>query len=425
MTQALPSSAPPPPTPKYVLRGHTSQIHATHFLRRNTRLLTGDASGHVVLWDTTTKRPAAVWRAHDNTILALGHWPSRDDNIITHGRDHRLKVWQLRSEDEGALSKTLPADEVDGFGEGKIRVEERRAMPWLLHSIEVNALNFCGFAVCPAPVPAATDGSTTATGASVVNGQKLAETNGAPDSPRSNDAGILVAVPGVKEGDILIHALPSEKIVAAIPADAAAKTGMLMALRLVVTANTTTVTIVAGYESGAVAAFRQADRAFERVLLTKAHSQPVLSLDVSPGGDCAFSSGADAAVVRYELGDTAGERVKVVQTRHAGQQSLGVRSDGRIFATAGWDGRMRVYSARSMRELAVLKWHKEGCYALAFAEVLDGKDEAAPQTTGNDGDGSSARTEMTVRQRRIDKAQTTHMLAAGSKDGKISLWEIY
>ncbi|GAB7338490.1 hypothetical protein MBLNU457_5243t1 [Dothideomycetes sp. NU457] len=391
MPQILPSSAPAPPTPKYILRGHTSQIHATHFLRRNTRLLTGDATGYVVLWDTTTKRPVAVWRAHDTTILALGHWPSCNDRIITHGRDHRIKVWQLRSEDEGALSRVLLADEVDGFSEGRTGKEEQRAMPWLLHSVEVNALNFCGFAVCAAP--AAT--SITGTEGSGVRLHESPQRDAVPDTPRSNDQSILIAVPGVKEGDIIIHALPFEKIVAAIPADAAAKTGMLMALRLIVSSDNT-VTVVAGYESGAVAVFRQVDRAFERVLLTKAHSQPVLSIDVSPGGECAFSSGADAAIVRYDLRDTGGETVKIVQTKHAGQQSLAVRSDGRIFATAGWDGRMRVYSAQSMKELAVLKWHKEGCYALAFAEVLDDNNvEGASQTDRDESHGSSAQAEMT------------------------------
>jgi hypothetical protein len=46
-----------------------------------------------------------------------------------------------------------------------------------------------------------------------------------------------------------------------------------------------------------------------------------------------------------------------------------VRSDSKIFAAAGWDARIRVYSAKTMRELAVLKWQKGGCYAVAFATI--------------------------------------------------------
>jgi len=70
-----------PPQPKYILRGHASAIHAVQFLRNNTRLLTGDADGWTILWDTTTKRPAAVWRAHSSVLLGLGEWD--DDKIIT------------------------------------------------------------------------------------------------------------------------------------------------------------------------------------------------------------------------------------------------------------------------------------------------------------------------------------------------------
>jgi ASTRA-associated protein 1 len=75
------SSTLHPAQPAYVLRGHTAQIHAVHFLRDNLRLLTGDAEGWVVLWNVPIRRPAAVWRAHTDVILGLGSWD--DDKIIT------------------------------------------------------------------------------------------------------------------------------------------------------------------------------------------------------------------------------------------------------------------------------------------------------------------------------------------------------
>ncbi len=71
----------PSPQPAYVLRGHTAAIHALEFLHGNTRLLSGDADGWVVLWDMPTRRPAAVWRAHQNAILGLAGW--EHDKIIT------------------------------------------------------------------------------------------------------------------------------------------------------------------------------------------------------------------------------------------------------------------------------------------------------------------------------------------------------
>ena len=124
---------------------------------------------------------------------------------------------------------------------------------------------------------------------------------------------------------------------------------------------------------------------------------------------------------------------------------------------------MRVYSAKTMRELAVLKWHGDGCYATSFATVWEeagpgvespggeeGKGEEKEREDGgvrdggwvgteqgveNSGEASTALTVRTrgeenwamntVQQRRDRKAQTTHWLAAGSKDGKVSLWDIY
>jgi hypothetical protein len=71
-----------------------------------------------------------------------------------------------------------------------------------------------------------------------------------------------------------------------------------------------------------------------------------------------------------------------------------------------------------MKELAVLKWHGEGCYAVSFAEVLDGQ-----ESEGSDRD--VVKTNLTVAEKREEKARSTHWLAAGSKDGKVSLWEIY
>lgn len=70
-----------PAQPSYIFRGHGAAIHSVQFVRRNTRLLTGDADGWVVLWRLESKRPVAVWRAHEGPILGTGEWLS--DRVIT------------------------------------------------------------------------------------------------------------------------------------------------------------------------------------------------------------------------------------------------------------------------------------------------------------------------------------------------------
>lgn len=67
--------------PSYVFRGHTAQVHSARFVRRNTCLVTGDADGYVVYWRLESKRPLAVWHAHDGAILGTAEWGL--DKLIT------------------------------------------------------------------------------------------------------------------------------------------------------------------------------------------------------------------------------------------------------------------------------------------------------------------------------------------------------
>ncbi|KAF2208922.1 hypothetical protein CERZMDRAFT_48208 [Cercospora zeae-maydis SCOH1-5] len=388
----LQSSENPPAQPTYIFRGHTAQIHAVHFFRRNTRLLTGDANGWAVLWKISSKRAVAVWRPHNNTILGVGSWD--EDKIITHGRDNKLHVWQLREEDEKEFSKTLPIDDGTGFAEHK--------QPWLLHTLLVNALNFCSFGKVPVP----------------------------KDGMRGLSAeGILLGTPGVPDGSVVVTSLPSEDRVATIPAPRDfPNAGMVMAIGLVVVSTSKTssagdLLVVAGYESGHACVWSQpsskasASTQWQCVYSAKSHSQPVLSLGIAATLGVFYTSGADATIARHSLDPKRGLDTKTLQTKHAGQQGLTVRDDGRVFATAGWDGRMRVYSTKGFKELAVLKWHKEGCYAIAFADVIS-------HESGGESDVLAQR-QMTAAEKRDEKARTTHWLAAGSKDGKVSLWDIY
>ncbi|KAJ4257558.1 Astra associated protein 1 Asa1 [Fusarium torreyae] len=389
-------------------------------------------------------RPRAVWRAHEKALLGIRGWGN--DKIITHGRDMKLIVWKLGESDEEHLSTALPVEEVP----------TPRAQPWMLHLLEVNTLNFCAFAVCPCtpgPVDAASE--------------------------------ILIAVPNTLHSDAIdIYQLPSQRRIHTIKAGN--KTGMAMCLALL--HHKDALTLIAAFENGYATVQRlESDGQWTTTYHSQAHSQPVLSLGVYD--DCFLTSSADSIVAKHPIptdlffplqdtelpkstervveiideepkgksllsaalksspqqGRTAAPRkgvawkdpLKTVNTKHSGQQSLGVRSDGKIFATAGWDSKVRVYSTKTMKELAVLKWHQVGCYAVAFADVKvsDQAREAGQSTAEQENEsktnsistrtGSLIRTGMSVKEQRIATARRTHWIAAGAKDGKISLWDIY
>ncbi len=227
-----------------------------------------------------------------------------------------------------------------------------------------------------------------------------------------------------------------------------------------------TLYVAAGYESGHVMLFEHhvAEGCvcgnWRRTYLYQSHSQPgmygrsgfkwscfllaemflsrtpVLSLAIAPSRDYFLASAADSNIAQHpvfvgkEYG-TSQQPLMRIKTGHSGQQGLRVRSDGKIFATAGWDARIRVYSTATMHELAVLKWHSEGCYATAFAEVKDDRTSPVAEPSQASVESKSSLVSNSGRQvrpserRRTQRNQSTHWLAGGSKDGKISLWDIY
>ena len=406
----------PPAQPTYVLRGHAAHVHALHFMRGNSRLMTGDASGWAVYWDVTYKRAVAVWQAHQNAILGFGDWEERQA-VITHGRDNRLIVWQLGHADEKNMSTTLPVEDSAGA----------RAQPWILHILTVNSLNFCAFAMCH---------EVLTTG----KGQSQA---------------ILLAVPDTSDSEgIDVFHLPTERRTGTIEAQRNVKTGMVMALAICETP--VAVVIAAGYESGHTMLYSRVSTsdAWNTLYSCRPHTQPVLSL--GSYGAYFITSSADAMIAKHPFLEASSSPmealpsspVKTVKTKHSGQQGLAIRSDNMIFATAGWDSRVRVYSCKTLKELAVLKWHREGCMTVAFAQVLGAAGSHDDQTSFSDTLNdpvektedvaglqiSSGRENGRMAQEqalgiahevRQEKALRTHWIAAGSKDGKVSLWDIY
>lgn len=314
--------------------------------------------------------------------------------------------------------------------------------------------------------------------------------------------------------------------------------GMLMAIKLVQDAASKQILVITGYEGGltAVHVLPKGDNSAigvaRLVYLSQPHTQPVLSLDVSPDATTYFTSGADAVIATHRipgpqssqedagfsssatddppvslpareftpvtetvsdapldnntsdepaddppisipddaivepmsfskrpisalpseqansrsgglsslLSDASAPRTaanapptpslpsiqapcKLNNTKHAGQQSLVVRSDGRLLATGGWDARVRLYSARTLKEVAVLKWHKQGVYAVAFAAILDAAELRSD--AAEDGVAKRAVGLSRLQQQREEKMQSKHWVAAGAKDGKVSLWEVF
>ncbi|POS76883.1 WD repeat protein [Diaporthe helianthi] len=462
-----------PPQPRAVLRGHKAQVHAAAFIRSNQRLLTGDADGFVVAWDLAIMRPRVVWQPHMSVILGIAGWAP--DKIITHGRDNKLIVWRLTLEDESVLRSNLPMDVAT----------EPRPKPWMLHLLEVNTMNFCSFASCPtAPFTVPTELATQAASSekTPVPGKELllavpntlaseaVDIHHLPSQTRihtvrlGQENGMAMALALVWLRDVLALVIGYEN-------------GLVVVAQLDPRGDGSWATIYRNKSHGQpilsldVAPNREyflttgADATIAKhPLLPQAPLVPALAQDASEtfppdvgpkdmpsgGGEDAESgtekrqpSSALAAALSSQ--ESTGRRgpldtpeiksqpIKVIDTKHSGQQGVRIRSDGRVFATAGWDSKTRVYSTKSMREVAVLKWHAVGCFTVAFADLTahDSGDDVNTHSEPTDEDVPSTETvaprllKMTVKERRVKQATNAHWLATGSKDGKVSLWDVF
>lgn len=275
-----------------------------------------------------------------------------------------------------------------------------------------------------------------------------------------------------------IFHLPSTHRLSTIAAPKSITSGILMALWLNATPERTCV--VAGYESGHVAYFLNTSRTpaaaaatgpaksypqtstsdsarplvfsepWQCIYLSRPHTQPVLSLGLSPDDQFLMSSGADSIIATHdflsvitpaqhepetiEAAHALQKPFSAVKTGHPGQQGLSVSEQGNLFATAGWDGVARLYSWPDALEREILEWHREGTYASAFAHVLgqddiNGNSESKQQSDLPGGTvavrpTSTVQRSGTLALRRERQAQTTPWLALGGKDGKISLWAV-
>lgn len=154
-----------------------------------------------------------------------------------------------------------------------------------------------------------------------------------------------------------------------------------------------------GYENGDIIAWDIAmmqPRIHTRCNLLKS---PVMGLDMSSDGRRIFVAGVEpkARVCKLQSSGRVVQRgpplpVNCEASEHAkdGVGQLALRPDGRLFATAGWDYRIRLFSAKgpTFKPLAILRYHDASINALDFS----------PDST---------------------------LLAAGSKDYKISIWSLY
>lgn len=164
------------------------------------------------------------------------------------------------------------------------------------------------------------------------------------------------------------------------------KYGMVMHIQCVMNTNE----LLASYENGDLALF-SLDTFKELSRLTLFSGQPLLCFDHL--NDNNFNIGvagcSEAELKQFQINNSKLTIYnELISLKNAGLNFIKIRlNDAKIFSTAGWDSRVRVYSLKKAKLLCVLDFHKDTLNTLDFS--------------------------------------AKNILACASNDGLISFWNLY
>lgn len=203
-----------------------------------------------------------------------------------------------------------------------------------------------------------------------------------------NSGSWLLAHPGEHMEEIHIVELPGRTPVCSLVPEG--KLGMIMCMKLWQPDSSPGPLLLAGYEDGSLLLWDVSQRSvLSRVT---AHPEPVMCMAFDPHRLKGISGSSDKNLSSWTIDGQHNLQVKdPVLLVNPGVSQLSVRGDCKIVASAGWDHRVRVFGWKKLRPLAVLQHHSDMVLSVAFSDHQDPRSK---------------------------------LLAAGSKDKRISLWSI-
>ncbi|GAA5895766.1 hypothetical protein JCM8208_005082 [Rhodotorula glutinis] len=451
-----------PRGPEYILRGHSAPISVLAFSRCARYLFSADTDGFVAVWDLRTFRPRYFWRAHDAGILGLAELG--DQGLLTHGRDNLLHLYRFPSRlgastsvNHGAAT-AVPSPVAPSTG-----IEHA----W---SLDVNAMSFCRMSVCPVGRRAREDkGKERAVeqddevdealiAVPSLTKDDLVDVFHYPSKARTHRSVGAGAFVGQKTGTVMATQLCYLPSTTAPPPPRPPVPDQSLPAEADTAPPTSFLHLLIAYESGQLALFRftptrtfdlvpapssssaspapaqphpplhlprqgvrvEESEGWELVWVEKGHRDAIMSLAITTDQRFAYTVGADHHMVAYRLVDAndaepALPRSHTELTATAGKAAVVVREDGKVLATAGWDGEARIYKAKTLEPLAVLSHHRTSLQAAAFAPLHP----TAPSTAFGDAPvDDDEEDEEGGGTRRA-------WLATGGQEAKIGLWEVY
>ncbi|XP_040272262.1 guanine nucleotide-binding protein subunit beta-like protein 1 [Bufo bufo] len=201
----------------------------------------------------------------------------------------------------------------------------------------------------------------------------------------------LLAVPGTESSQVQVMDIGSKKIISSMTPPTDGAWGMALCMKLWQPKSGRSPLLVAGYEDGSVALWN----VLEHRLLSRHifHKEPVMCIDFDCDNARGVSGSSENILNVWSIDEQQNFKYyKAQELVNPGIADVRIRQDKKILATAGWDYRVRIFGWKKVKPLAVLQYHSAMVHCVSFS------DHIIPEE---------------------------RLLAAGSKDKRISLWSIY
>ncbi|KAK4419534.1 protein DECREASED SIZE EXCLUSION LIMIT 1 [Sesamum alatum] len=355
----------PPPDPVAVLRGHRASVTDVCFHPAKNILFTGSSDGELRIWDTVQHRTISSSWVHSAAHGIISVVAGGENRVISQGRDGTIKYWDIG---EAGLSRSP------------------------LTTIKTNSYHFCKLSLLNNPHAKVEPTEVVKNqGESELSGSNLSPTE--LESDKKVEGSIYVAAAGEDLSVVELWDVNTAEKLIKLPHYSINSTkarGMCMAVRAFLPSESRGyANVVSGYEDGSMVWWDIRNPALPMTCV-KFHSEPVLSLCVDNLCGGGVSGSADEKIVMFTLDPSTGSCLvkKEIILERPGIAGTSIRPDGKIFATAGWDHRVRVYDYRKGNALAILKYHHATCNAVSFST-------------------------------------NSKLMASSSEDTTVALWEIY
>ncbi|KXJ10486.1 Guanine nucleotide-binding protein subunit beta-like protein 1 [Exaiptasia diaphana] len=310
--------------------------------------------GVISLWDLKTKRIHTNIEEHSGNGI-LGLHITENSKLISHGRDGFINVYNLAG--GNAVLETKFSLPVFGFCKFSVLKNEYSTVRFPL----IRNLIYSSFFTNLHLFVIVSDNRTWLATASSTQSQ--------------------IDIVDVESKTILHKLKPRDE----------KGYGMCMCVKLFVCPETQQTKVLVGYEDGSIRLFDIGSGKMESQL--RVHSESVMCMDMDLHTLKVVTGSADNKLVVTDLLSTNELKThREVEIKKPGIADVKIRSDSKIVCTGGWDNRIRVYSWKTLKPLAILNCHSETVNTIDYSPHL---------------------------------ADSGMLMAAGSKDCKISVWSIY